>query len=222
MPRCNVTEYQPSQISRVKRVHRRGHYDHETVHDVLDAAPFCHVGYVIEDQPYVTPTLHWRDGNRLYWHGSSASRMLRNVKTGVPVCVTASIFDGYVLARSAFHHSANYRAVMAFGKAQPIEDPAEAEAALKLMMENLWPGRWDALRPVTDQEIKATTVVSMEIEEASAKIRTGGPVDDEADYALPIWAGVEPVRQITDPLVPDPRLSDGMPVPGYLKQTAVK
>ena len=212
-----MSEYRPSQISRVKRAHQRGHYDHETVHGVLDAAEFCHVGYVIDSQPYVTPTLHWRNGSRLYWHGSSASRMLRNVKTRVPVCVTASVFDGYVLARSAFHHSANYRAVMAFGRARPIEDPAEAEAALKLMMDNLWPGRWDALRPVTAQEIKATTVVTMEIEEASAKIRTGGPVDDEEDYALPIWAGVEPVRQVTDPLVPDPRLADGISVPDHLK-----
>ncbi|RED48036.1 pyridoxamine 5'-phosphate oxidase family protein [Aestuariispira insulae] len=212
-----MSEYNPSQISRVKRVHRRAAYDFKTVHGILDAAHFCHVGYVIDDQPYVTPTLHWRDGNRLYWHGSSASRMLRQVKTGVPVCVTASLFDGYVLARSAFHHSANYRAVMAFGKAKLIEDPAKAEAALKLMMDNLWPGRWEELRPVRAQEIKATTVVTMEIEEASAKIRTGGPVDDEDDYALPIWAGVEPARQIIDPLVADPRLTDGIPIPDYLE-----
>lgn len=209
--------FQPTDVSRVKRAHNRAAYDKDTVFAVLDAAPFCHIGYVIDDRPYVTPTLHWREGERIYWHGSSASRMLREVKKGIPVCVTASLFDGYVLARSAFHHSANYRAVMAFGTAHMIENRDAKEQSLKVMMDRLWPGRWEELRPIYDKELKATTVVAMDIEEASAKIRNGPPIDDEEDYGLSVWAGVEPVSQTTGALIPDPRLLNGVPVPDYLK-----
>lgn len=209
--------FNPTNVSRVKREHQRGAYDKETVFGILDAAPFCHVGYTIENRPYVTPTLHWREGERIYWHGSSASRMLRQVKTGVPVCVTASLFDGYVLARSAFHHSANYRAVMAFGTAHMIEDRDEKEQSLKVMMDQLWPGRWEELRPMYEQELKATTVVAMDIEEASAKTRSGPPVDDEEDYGLPIWAGVEPIVHGTGTLEADPRMLPDVPLPDYLK-----
>ena len=206
--------------NKVKRVPLRGAYDRESVFAVLDACHICHVGYVVDGQPYVTPTLLWCDGDTLYWHGSSASRMLRTVKTGVDVCVTASLFDGWVLARSGFHHSANYRSVMAYGKARALETEAEKDAALKVMMDGLFPGRWEEIRPSTKQELKGTTVVAMRIEEAAAKVRTGGPVDDDADYALPVWAGVLPARQIYEAPVADAKLAEGTLFPtalaGYL------
>ncbi len=209
-----MSVYVPTDRSKVKRNHKRGAYDRKTVHAILDAIPHCHVGYVIDGQPYVTPTLQWREGDRIYWHGSSASRMLRKVETGVPVCVTVSALDGFVLARSAFHHSVNYRSVMAYGIAHALKEPEEKEAALRVMMEHLFPGRWDALRPVTAQELKATTVVGMEIEEAAAKIRTGPPIDDEEDYGWDVWAGVLPTHLTKGAPVDDPRLQAGMAVPG--------
>lgn len=208
--------YAPTARSRVKRLHQRGHYDRETVHAVLDAGFLCHVGYTIDGQPYVTPTTYWREGDELYWHGSSASRMLRTVKGGIPVCLTVSLLDGLVLARSGMHSSMNYRAVMAFGKAAPVTDAAAKARALEAFVERVTPGRWADLRPVTAQELKATTVVSMTIEEASAKIRTGGPNDDEEDYALDIWAGVVPLRIRAETPIPDERLKPGVPVPAYL------
>ena len=213
--------YTASERSRVKRLHERGHYDHETVHTVIDAATFCHVGYVIDGQPYVTPTLHWRVGTRLYWHGSSASRMLRTVKEGVPACVTVALMDGLVLARSGFHCSVNYRSVMAFGTAHAITDDAEKTAALEEFVEGIVPGHWAEMRPPNGQEIKATTVVGMEIEEAVAKIRTGPPADDEEDYALPCWAGVIPVTQTIGAPIPDPRLTPGIEPPDYLAKFSV-
>lgn len=206
--------------NKVKRTPLRGAYDREAVYAVLDACQICHVGYVVEGQPYVTPTIFWRDGDTLFWHGSSASRMLRTVKAGVDVCVTASLFDGWVMARSGFHHSANYRSVMAFGKAAPLETEAEKDAALKLMMDGLFPGRWEEIRPATKQELKGTTVVRMEIDQASAKVRNGPPVDDDEDYALPVWAGVLPARQVCEAPVADPKLNSGIAFPenlaGYL------
>ena len=213
--------YTPSERTRVKRLHQRGHYDHETVHAVIDAATFCHVGYVIDGQPYVTPTLHWRVGTRLYWHGSSASRMLRTVKEGVPACVTVALMDGLVLARSGFHCSVNYRSAMAFGTAQAITDDAEKVDVLEEFVEGLVPGHWAEMRPPNAQEIKATTVVGMEIDEASAKIRTGPPADDEEDYALPCWAGVIPVTQTIGAPIPDPRLTPGIEPPDYLAKFQV-
>ena len=213
--------YTPSERTRVKRLHERGHYDHETVHAVIDAATFCHVGYVIDGQPYVTPTLHWRVGTRLYWHGSSASRMLRTVKEGVPACVTVALMDGLVLARSGFHCSVNYRSAMAFGTAQAITDDDEKVNVLEEFVEGLVPGHWAEMRPPNAQEIKATTVVGMEIDEASAKIRTGPPADDEEDYALPCWAGVIPVTQTIGAPIPDPRLTPGIEPPDYLAKFQV-
>ena len=200
------TSYTPGVRSKVKRAHLRGAYDKETVHALFDASPMGHIGYVIDGHPYVTPTLIWRDADRLYWHGSSASRMLRAVKTGIPVCVTVAHMDGWVLARSGFHHSANYRSAMAFGTAFALKSSEEKEAALKLMMDQVFPGRWETLRPSTAQEMKATTVVSMQIEEAVVKIRTGPPVDDDEDYALDVWAGVLPIQQSLGDLIPDPKL----------------
>ena len=201
----------------MRRLPKRGHYERETVHAVLDAGVICHVGYVIDGQPYVTPTCHWRHGDRLYWHGSSASRMLRHLKQGVPACVTVTHLDGFVLARSGFHHSINYRSVMALGQARPVPDEGKLEA-LRDFVERLFPGRWDELRPPTAQEVKATTVLWMDLDEVSAKIRTGPPVDDEPDYALPTWAGVLPVTPVTGTPQPDPRLGPGTVLPAYLRK----
>jgi nitroimidazol reductase NimA-like FMN-containing flavoprotein (pyridoxamine 5'-phosphate oxidase superfamily) len=208
--------YAPTPRTRIRRLPKRAHYDHAAVHAVLDAGVLCHVGYVIDGQPYVTPTLYWRRDERLYWHGSSASRMLRHLKEGVRACVTVSHFDGFVLARSGFHHSVNYRAVMALGTARLVPDEDKL-GVLEDFVDHLLPGRWPELRPVTRQEIKATTVLWMELEEVSAKIRTGQPIDDEDDYALPVWAGVLPVRTTLGAPEPDPRLTSGTPLPAYLE-----
>jgi len=205
----------PTERVRVKRLHERGHYDRETVAAILDAMPLAHVGYVFKGQPYVTPTLQWREGDRVYWHGSSASRMLEAAE-GADVCLTVTLMDGFVLARSAFHHSANYRSVMVLGRAEKVLDPDEKTMRLKTFVDGLFPGRWDMLRPMTRQEAKATTVLSMPITEASAKVRTGMPKDDEEDYALPIWAGLLPFR--TEVLTPqaDPRNLPDVPAPEHV------
>lgn len=209
--------YRPTARSRVKRLPKRGHYDHATVHDVLDAGVIAHVGYAIDGQPFVTPTAYWREGQALYWHGSSASRMLRHLEAGVPACLAVSHLDGFVLARSGFHHSINYRSVMAFGVARLVADADEKLAALEAFVARLYPGRWDEVRPPTAQELKATKMIVMPIEEAAAKIRTGGPVDDEEDYALPCWAGVIPVGQTIGAGIPDARLAPGTPWPQHLR-----
>ncbi len=212
-----MNAFTPTARSRGKRLHERVAYDRETIYPILDAGVICHVGYVIAGQPYVTPTCYWRDGDRLYWHGSSASRMLRTVSKGAPVCLTVTHFDGIVLARSGFHSSINYRCVMAYGVARAVADRADKVRALDAFVDRLTPGRVAELRPITDQELKATTVVSMEIEEASAKVRTGQPIDDEEDYALDIWAGVLPLCQVAGRPRPDPRLGAGIAPPAYLK-----
>ena len=209
--------FTPTPRTRVKRLHERGHYDRETVHAILDAGVICHVSYVIDGQPYVTPTSYWRHSDRLYWHGSSASRMLRHLKQDVPACVAVTHVDGFVLARSGFHHSINYRSVMAFGSAQLVPHD-EKLAALEDFVERLFPGRWAELRPPTRQEIKATTVLRMPLEEVSAKVRTGPPKDDEEDYALPIWAGVLPIGTRLGAPQPDPRLNARTPLPAYLQE----
>src|SRR5215472_8576843 len=187
-----------------RRTRVRGHYDRDTVFAILDAALMCHVGYVIDGLPYVTPTLFWRDRERLYWHGSSASRMLRAQAAGIPVCVTVSHVDGLILARCAFRHSLNYRAVMAFGTAHIIDDPAEKEAGFNAFIERLYPGRTGRMRPIAPQELKATTLMGMTIEQASAKIRSGGPLDLEQDYAADCWAGTVPIAQVMGQPIPDP------------------
>ncbi len=197
----------PSARSKVSRLPKRGHYDRATVYAILDAGFICHVGYAIGGQPYVTPTCYWREADAVYWHGSSASRMLRTLATGADCCLAVTHLDGLVLARAAFHHSLNYRSVMLFGKAHIIEDAAEKLARLEAFVERLYPGRWRELRPVSAKELKATTVLGMRIDEASAKVRSGGPVDDEADYALPIWAGVIPVRSAAGAPAGDDRLA---------------
>lgn len=202
--------------SKVQRLPKRGSQERADVYAILDSNILCHIAYVIDGQPFVTPTGYWREGDRLYWHGSSASRMLRNQSPGLPVCVTVTHFDGLVLARSGFHHSVNYRSVMAFGLAGKIEDLAEKEAAVNAYVERVYPGRNRELRAIDPQELKATTVMGMTIEEASAKVRTGPPVDDEPDYALPVWAGVVPIRQVFGAAIPDERLAAGTPWPKHL------
>jgi nitroimidazol reductase NimA-like FMN-containing flavoprotein (pyridoxamine 5'-phosphate oxidase superfamily) len=208
--------FEPTARSRVKRLHERGHYDRETVYAVLDAGLIAHIGYVIDGQPYVTPTAYWREGDMLYWHGSAASRMLERVGEGIPCSVTVTHLDGLVLARSGFHHSINYRSVMAFGRAHFIEDPEAKMAAFEAFIERIFPGRWAELRPVNKQEAKATTVLGMKIEEASAKVRAAGPSDDDEDYALPIWAGVLPIRTLVGAAVPDKKLAAGIEKPAHL------
>ena len=205
----------PSERVRVKRVHERGAYDRATIDAILDAAPVAHVGYVVGGQPFVTPTLQWREGDHVYWHGSAASRMLE-AADGADVCVTVTLIDGIVLARSAFHHSVNYRSVMLIGRASLVTDPAEKEARLKAFSDGLFPGRWAILRPVTARELRATSVLSIPISEASAKVRIGPPKDDEEDYALDIWAGVLPLRLETQTPVSDPRMKADVPVPDHV------
>ena len=210
----------PSPRVRVRRLHERGRYDAETINGILDSMPICHVGYVFEGTPYVTPTMQWREEGHIYWHGSSASRMLEAVD-GAEVCVTVTIVDGLVLARSAFHHSANYRSVMVKGYAHKIIDKNEKEARLRSFVERMYPGRWEMLRPMNGQELKATTVLSLPLNEASAKVRTGGPKDDEEDYALPIWAGVIPLKIEVFPPIEDDRNLAGLDPPAHVGQVTI-
>ena len=214
-------DFAPTERTRIKRLHYRAVFDREAVYEILDAGLMCHVGYVIDGQPYVTPTAYWRRGDRVYWHGSSASRMLRAVERGVPVCFTVAMLDGLVLARSGFHSSINYRSVMAFGTAQKVDGEAEKLAALEAFTERVTPGRWAELRPATKQEVKATTVLSMKLDEVACKVRTGPPADDEPDYDLDVWAGVVPVRSVIGEAEDDPKLKAGVAQPGYLKQVKI-
>jgi nitroimidazol reductase NimA-like FMN-containing flavoprotein (pyridoxamine 5'-phosphate oxidase superfamily) len=201
----DVETYPVTARNRVRRLPKRASYDRAAVHAVLDGALMCTVAYVIEGQPYATPTAYWRDGERLYWHGSAASRMAAAID-GMPVCVTVTQLDGLVLARSAFHHSVNYRSAMVFGRARIVADPAEKHCALRAFIERIYPGRSDSIRPSSDNELKAIALMALDIEDAAAKARTGGPVDDEPDYARPVWAGVVPFATIGGPPIPDERL----------------
>lgn len=182
--------------NKVRRYPARGSYERPDIYRTLDAALLCHVAYIIDGQPYCTPTSFWREDDRLFWHGSSASRMLRSQAQAIPACLTVCHLDGIVLARAAFHHSINYRSVMAFGTAEIVDTPEAKDAALRAFVNRYFPGRWETAKPPTPQEVKGTTIISMRIEEASAKTRSGPPVDDEADYALPVWAGVIPLQTL--------------------------
>ncbi|MGD1880358.1 MAG: pyridoxamine 5'-phosphate oxidase family protein [Kiloniellaceae bacterium] len=214
----DTVDFPPTERTRIKRLHQRAHYDRETVHAILDAGLICHVGYVIDGQPYVTPTMYWRHEDRVYWHGSSASKMLRHLQSGPRISFTVALMDGLVLARSGFHSSVNYRTVMAYGNAELVSDPAAKLTALEDMMERIVPGRWPDLKPPTPQELKATTVVSMKLEEVAAKVRDGGANDEPEDIALDVWAGVVPVTTVLGTPIDNPDLRPGIAVPENLKQ----
>ncbi len=201
--------------TKLKRLPKRGHFDRETVYGILDEGFICHVGFAPQGQPFVIPTGYARVDDKLYIHGSQASRMLRTLSGGVDACVTVTIVDGLVLARSAFHHSMNYRSVVIFGRARIVEDREEKMAALVALSEHIVRGRWADVREPNEEEFIKTTVLELPLVEASAKIRTGPPLDDEEDYALPIWAGVIPLSLQAGEPVNDPRLPDGIEVPEY-------
>ena len=196
--------------TQVRRSHKRGHYDFETVASILDEGLVCHVGFVVDGQPFVIPTAYGRIDDKVYIHGAGASRMLRSLLTGIEVCLTVTLLDGLVLARSAYHHSMNYRSVVLFGTAEQVVDPAEKMIALKAFTEHVMVGRWDDVRSPNEAELAATSVLSLPIGEASAKIRTGPPIDDPADYDLPIWAGVLPLALVPRTPIVDPKPSQAL------------
>ena len=198
-----------SNRNRLRRKHERGRHDRQSIYQILDSAMACHIAYVIDGQPYCTPTAFWREGDHLYWHGSSASRMLRAEAQGIPVCLTVTHMDAIVLARCGFNHSINYRAVMAFGHAHKIEERDEKLRAMDAFIDRFFPGRSKVLRAPTEQEIKATTILGMEMEEASGKIRDLDVHDEEDDYAVPAWTALIPVRTVIDAPVECPRQHPG-------------
>jgi nitroimidazol reductase NimA-like FMN-containing flavoprotein (pyridoxamine 5'-phosphate oxidase superfamily) len=200
----------------IARQQKRACYDAATVHAILDQGLVAHVGFVAADRPMVMPMAYGRDGDTLFIHGASTTRIIRGVEDGFPVCLTVTLVDGIVVARSAFHHSMNYRSVVVHGTARHVTDPAEHDHALRVITEHLLPGRWDEVRPMLAKERKATGVLALPIEAASAKVREGAPVDDEEDYALPVWAGVLPVTTAIGRPVDDNRLVDGTPLPASL------
>lgn len=200
----------------VRRLPKRASYDRAVLNAILDEGLVCHVGFAVAGQPYVVPATYGRAGDQLYVHGSAASRMLKEMTGGIPVCLTVTLLDGLVLARSAFHHSMNYRSAMVLGVAQEVTSDEERWDALKAIVDHVVPGRWDETRSPSENELRATLVLRLPIDEASAKIRTGPPVDDEADYALPRWAGELPMRTITLPAIPDPRLAPGILLPAHV------
>jgi nitroimidazol reductase NimA-like FMN-containing flavoprotein (pyridoxamine 5'-phosphate oxidase superfamily) len=213
-----MSDFTPTERTQVKRLPKRGKYERETVFAILDAGFVCHVGFNVDGQPYVIPTNYGRSGDTVYLHGSAASRMLRTLSEGVPVSVTVTHVDGLVLARSAFHHSVNYRSVVILGTARLVTDPTEKMEALRVFTEHVMKGRWDDVRQPTEQELKATTVLALPLEEVSAKVRTGGPIDDEADYSLPVWAGVLPLETVAKEPLADPQRKNDPAVPEYLKK----
>jgi nitroimidazol reductase NimA-like FMN-containing flavoprotein (pyridoxamine 5'-phosphate oxidase superfamily) len=208
-----MERFAPTERTTLKRLPKRAEYDCDRVYAILDEAFICHIGFVAEGQPVVIPTGYARVSDVLYIHGSAASRMLRTLGQGIDVCVTVTLVDGLVLARSAFHHSFNYRSVVVFGNARVVTETAEKMAALQAFTEHVIPGRWDEVREPNDSELKATTVLALSLREASAKIRSGPPIDDEEDYALPVWAGVLPLRLVTSEPIDDEQLQSGIMLP---------
>jgi nitroimidazol reductase NimA-like FMN-containing flavoprotein (pyridoxamine 5'-phosphate oxidase superfamily) len=202
------------------RLPSRGSHDPETIYAILDAAFLAHVGFQTNGQPFVIPALYGRQGDNLYLHGSVASRLFTELGSGLPACVTVTLVDGLVLARSAFHHSMNYRSVLAFGTARRVEEPVQKVRGLRIISEHLLAGRWNDVRGPSEKELKATTVLEFSIEEASAKIRQGPPADDEEDYGLPVWAGILPLVLEAKTPIPDSRLADGAEVPRYILRPA--
>jgi hypothetical protein len=211
-----MERFKETSKTRLKRLPQRGSFDRRVVYDILDEAFVCHVGFVFEGAPIVIPTAYGRVGDTLYIHGSAASRMQRALAQEIPVCVTVTLLDALVLARSAFHHSVNYRSVVIFGAARVVEDPAEKMRALEAFTDHVIAGRWAEVREPNEQELKATTVLAIALEEVSAKIRTGPPKDDEEDMNIPVWAGELPVRMITGTPVPDPTMTQNFEIPDYV------
>ncbi|MEM7336154.1 MAG: pyridoxamine 5'-phosphate oxidase family protein [Chloroflexota bacterium] len=212
--------FEKTKLNQVRRIPKRGHYDKDTVYRIVDDSLICHVGMTIEDRPIVIPTIHARQGDNILLHGATTSRMLKHVATGAELCITVTHLDGLVLARSVFHHSMNYRSAVLFGRGRLIEDPDEKMEALRVFTEKLIPGRWDDARQPTPGENKATKIVTIPIDSASAKIRVGPPGDDTKDYELDIWAGVLPMRTVFGEIEVDPLLKEGVPVPAYIHDYA--
>jgi nitroimidazol reductase NimA-like FMN-containing flavoprotein (pyridoxamine 5'-phosphate oxidase superfamily) len=214
--------YTPTSRTRLVREADRAVYDREAAYRILDEGFLCHVGFVVDDQPFVIPTSYGRDGDCLYIHGSAASRMLRQMKESIPVCITVTLLDGLVLARSIFNQSMNYRSVMVLGKATLVDDPAEKLEALRLLSEHILPGRWADTRQPNASELKQTSVLRLPIEESSAKVRIGPAIDDEEDYYFPTWAGVIPLEMTAGAPIDDSRLDPGCPVPPYVSHYSRK
>ena len=215
--RCIVSETTPpTERTRVVRESHRGAYDRETIYKILDEGFVCHVGFAVDGQPYVIPTLIARVGDAIYFHGSAASRMLRNISQGLDVCVTVTLTDGFVLARSVFNHSMNYRSVVALGKATLVDAPEEKLEALRAFTEKILPGRWNDARQPNEKELKATSILRLPLTEVSAKIRSGPVEDDAPDYALPVWAGVIPLHLAAGAPIRDERCDAAIPTPGYM------
>ena len=206
-------EYTPTARTTVRRLKKRAVYDTIAIHAILDEGLVCHLGFSVENQPYVIPTIYARHDETLYFHGAMASRTLRTLSTGIDVCLTVTLLDGLVLARSAFHHSMNYRSVVVLGKARLVDDPAERMLALKVITDHAVPGRWDEVRGPNELELKQTSVLALALEEVSAKVRTGPPVDDDEDYSLPVWAGVIPIQAHAAKPIGDGRVLPGVAAP---------
>ena len=210
-PQCSSTK------TELRRLPERGSHETEVIHAILDEALICHVGFVHDGFPVVIPTIHARSGDTLFLHGSPASRMLQVLQRGEEVCVAVTIVDGLVLARSAFHHSINYRSVVLLGRGAAVADESEKRSVLKALTDHIMPGRWDEVRAPSPEELRRTLVVAIPVDEASAKVRVGPPLDDEPDYDLPVWAGVLPLRLTAASPLADPRLADGITLPSYLR-----
>jgi uncharacterized protein len=213
-----MSQFTPTPRTQVRRLADRGRYDSETVHQILDEGFLCHVGFVLDGQPFVIPTGYARVDDAIYIHGSAASRMLKTLAGGVQVCVTVTLVDGFVLARSAFHHSMNYRSVVMLGRATAVEDLEEKKRALEAFTEHIVQGRWNYVRPVREVELKQTSVLRLPLNEVSAKVRTGPPKDDAEDYELPIWAGILPLRLTPGDPIADAKLPMGTPLPDHLRK----
>jgi uncharacterized protein len=213
----NQEQIIPTQRSQVKRLPQRSNYELQTIYNILDEGLVCQIAFSIDNQPFVIPTTYGRINDKLYIHGSPASRMLRTLLGGIQVCVTVTLLDGLVLARSAFHHSMNYRSVVIFGTAEVVSDIDEKQQALQAFTDHIIPRRWEEVRQPNRAELQGTLVLSLPLTEASAKIRTGMPNDDEADYSLPVWAGVLPLQLVPDGIIADSRLQEGVKTPTYVE-----
>jgi nitroimidazol reductase NimA-like FMN-containing flavoprotein (pyridoxamine 5'-phosphate oxidase superfamily) len=212
-----MSEFLQTDLNKVKRLPNRGQYDKKTIYEIVDEALICHAGFVLENQPFVMPTIHVRIDDTIYLHGAVANRMLTHIKAGNNVCLTMTLIDGIVFARSVFHHSMNYRSAVIFGKGRVIGDYDEKWKVFQALTEHIAKGRWEDARKPTDQETNVTTIVAIDIESTSAKIRTGPAKDDEEDYTLPIWAGVMPVKMQFGEPISDERLINGVVAPKYVK-----